>query len=105
MSLPRRSLRDWRDGHGHAVEPALLRADPYERGPSESGMYIRWYGDNLWLFVPVQQKIKELAADFNDFPFQLGASLNVSDLGYKTVMLRDVMQRLTEVETLAMPNT
>ena len=81
-----------------------LRADPYERGPSESGMYIRWYGDNMWLFVPVQQKIKELAADFHDFPFQLGASLNASDLGYKTVMLRDVMQRLTEVETLAMPN-
>jgi hypothetical protein len=24
--------------------------------------------------------------------------------GYKTVMLRDVMQRLTEIETLAMPN-
>jgi arylsulfatase len=81
-----------------------LRADPYERGPSESGMYIRWYADNLWLFVPVQQKIKEPVADFYDFPYQLGASLNASDLGYKTVMLRDVMQRLSEVETLSLPN-
>ena len=35
-----------------------LRADPYERAPSQSGMYIRWYGDNIWLFVPVQQKLK-----------------------------------------------
>ena len=21
-------------------------------------MYIRWYGDNIWLFVPVQQKLR-----------------------------------------------
>jgi hypothetical protein len=38
------------------------------------------------------------------FPFQLGATLNVSDIGYKTIMLHDVMQRLNVVETLAMPN-
>jgi hypothetical protein len=82
-----------------------LRADPYEQTPTEAEMgYLRWYADNMWLFVPVQQKIKELAADFHDFPFQPGASLNASDLSYKTIMLRDVMQRLTEVETLAMPN-
>lgn len=30
-----------------------LRADPYERMPFESGPYIRWYGDNIWLFVPI----------------------------------------------------
>ena len=35
-----------------------LRADPYERASSQSGMYIRWYGDNIWLFVPVQEKLK-----------------------------------------------
>lgn len=35
-----------------------LRADPYEKAPRESGMYIRWYADNIWLFVPVQQKLK-----------------------------------------------
>jgi hypothetical protein len=40
----------------------------------------------------------------SQFPYQLGASLNASDIGYKTIMLRDVIQRLTEVETLAMPN-
>ena len=35
-----------------------LRADPYERASSQSGMYIRWYADNIWLFVPVQEKLK-----------------------------------------------
>jgi hypothetical protein len=28
-----------------------LRADPYERAASQSGIYIGWYGDNVWLFV------------------------------------------------------
>src|SRR5512136_1675353 len=31
-----------------------LRADPYEKMPFEGDMgYLRWYGDNLWLFVPI----------------------------------------------------
>ena len=40
-----------------------LRADPYEKAPHESGMYIRWYADNIWLFVPVQQKLKDFLDD------------------------------------------
>jgi hypothetical protein len=44
----------------------------------------------MWLFVPIQEKIKELAADFRDFPYQPGASLNASDLSDKTVVPRDV---------------
>ena len=40
-----------------------LRADPYEKAPHESGMYIRWYADNIWLFVPVQQKLKAFLDD------------------------------------------
>jgi arylsulfatase len=34
-----------------------LRADPYEKAPRESGLYVRWYADYIWLFVPVQQKL------------------------------------------------
>ena len=40
-----------------------LRADPYEKAPHESGLYLRWYADNIWLFVPVQQKLKALPDD------------------------------------------
>ena len=36
-----------------------LRADPYERAVLDSQMYMRWYADQMWLFVPVQEKIKE----------------------------------------------
>ena len=45
-----------------------LRADPYEKMPFQSGMYIRWYGDNLWLFVPVQQKLKGFLSTITQYP-------------------------------------
>jgi arylsulfatase len=31
-----------------------LRQDPFERFPSESHMYFRWWADKLWTFVPAQ---------------------------------------------------
>jgi hypothetical protein len=35
-----------------------LRADPYEKMPFEGEMgYIRWYGDNFWLFVAIQARV------------------------------------------------
>ena len=45
--------------------PAIvhLRADPYERAVLDSQMYMRWYADQMWLFVPVQEKIKEFLAN------------------------------------------
>ena len=45
-----------------------LRADPYEKAPHESGMYMRWYADNIWLFVPVQQKLKEFLMTLPQYP-------------------------------------
>ena len=37
-----------------------LRADPYEEMWEEGEMgYLRWFGDNMWLFVPIQAKLKE----------------------------------------------
>jgi hypothetical protein len=55
-----------------------LRADPYEKAPHESGMYLRWYADNIWLFVPVQQKLGEFLGRLREFPFQQGSSLNAA---------------------------
>ena len=45
-----------------------LRADPYERMPFESMMYIRWYPDNIWLFVPVGGKLKEFMGSISGYP-------------------------------------
>ena len=49
-----------------------LRADPYEKAPNESGLYLRWYADNIWLFVPVQQKLKAFLADAAGVPVPAG---------------------------------
>ena len=56
-----------------------LRADPYEKAPHESGLYLRWYADNIWLFVPVQQKLKEFLVTLPEYPFQQGSSLNAGE--------------------------
>ena len=47
-----------------------LRADPYEKAPHESAMYMRWYADNIWLFVPVQEKLKAFLDDAAGFSLQ-----------------------------------
>jgi arylsulfatase A-like enzyme len=45
-----------------------LREDPFERFPTESLMYFRWYADKLWTFVPAQQIVGEFIGSFKEFP-------------------------------------
>ena len=86
--------------------PAIvhLRADPYERAVLDSQMYMRWYADNLWLFVPVQEKIKEFLATIPSFPFQEGSSLNAAGINYQTLKAAAALKRLHELESLSAPN-
>ncbi len=79
-----------------------LRADPLEKSPG-SGMYTRWYADNLWLFVPVQQKIKEFLMSIPQYPFQDGDSLNAAGINYNTLKAASALKRLNEIENLAPP--
>jgi arylsulfatase A-like enzyme len=44
-----------------------LRTDPYETS-IDSGMYARFFGDQLWLFVPVQQEVGKWLMTFREFP-------------------------------------
>ncbi len=44
-----------------------LRSDPYEES-LESGLYSRFFGDQLWLFVPVQQEVGKWLMTFREFP-------------------------------------
>ena len=81
-----------------------LRADPYEKAPRESGLYLRWYADNIWLFVPVQQKLKAFLETLPKFPFQQGSSLNAAGINYDSLKAMDAMRRLRELETLPAPN-
>lgn len=80
-----------------------LRADPYEKMPFESGSYIRWYADNIWLFVPIQQKIKEFFTDFEKYPYQAGSGLNAAGINYQTLKVMEAMKRLQHLESLTPP--
>ena len=42
--------------------------------------YLRWYADNMWLFVPVQQKVQSFLASLDGYPFQPGSSLSASGI-------------------------
>jgi arylsulfatase len=66
-------------------------------------MYIRWYADNLWLFVPVQQKIKEFFVDFEKYPFQVGSNLNAAGVNYQTLRAMDALKRLQQLEGITPP--
>ena len=81
-----------------------LRADPYEKAPHESGMYIRWYADNIWLFVPVQQKLKAFLTTLPEYPFQQGSSLNAANINYNSLQAMQALKRLRELETLSPPH-
>jgi arylsulfatase len=57
-----------------------LRADPFEKAPFESEMYLRWMADQMWLFVPAQQYIGQFLATFKEFPARGGSTLSVDQV-------------------------
>ena len=44
-----------------------LRTDPYETS-IDSGLYTRFFADQLWLFVPVQDEVGKWLSTFRAFP-------------------------------------
>jgi arylsulfatase len=83
-----------------------LRADPYEKGPNEADLgYLRWYGDNLWTFVPAQEYIKKFLSTIPDFPFQEGSSLNAAGINYSSLKAAAAMKRLQDLETISLPGS
>lgn len=82
---------------------ANLRMDPYEKGLEEGGGAIDFLARNMWLLVPIQQKIKEFFKDFDKYPYQTGSTLNPSGIGYGLLKQQDALKRIREVETMAAP--
>ncbi len=80
-----------------------LRADPYEKTALESEMYFRWFADNMWLFVPIQQQIKKFIGSIEGYPFQQGSSLNAAGINYGTLKAADALKRLKELESFSPP--
>jgi hypothetical protein len=82
-----------------------LRADPYEKAPHEADMgYLRWYADNMWIFLPIQGVIKEFLGTIPGYPFQEGSSLNAAEINYQTLKAAAALKRLEEIETISRPN-
>jgi arylsulfatase A-like enzyme len=75
-----------------------LRADPYEEMWEESSMYIRWYADNMWLFVPIQAKLKEFFVTLPLYPFQEGSSLNAAGINYDSLKAMKALKVLEKLE-------
>jgi arylsulfatase len=81
-----------------------LRADPYEQMPFESMLYGRWYADLMWLFVPIQQKVKGFLVTIPQFPFQEGGSLNAANINYQSLKAAEAMKRIQQIESFSHPN-
>jgi arylsulfatase len=82
---------------------ANLRMDPYERGMEEGGGAVDFLARNMWLLVPIQQKIKDFFSDFDKFPYQAGSALNAGGINYGMLRMQDAMKRLKDVEGIAPP--
>jgi hypothetical protein len=41
-------------------------------------MYFRWFGDLLWLFVPLQHQLQEFLVTIPQYVFQEGLNLNAA---------------------------
>jgi arylsulfatase len=87
--------------------PAIvnLRADPYEKAMFEAEMgYLRWYAENMWIFVPIQNVIKEFLETIPDYPLQKGSSLSAAGINYGLFDKMEALKRLEELETISRPN-
>ena len=80
-----------------------LHEDPYEMMPFHSANYLRWYIDQMWVMVPMQQVIKNFFATIPDYPFQAGSSLSASNIDYNTLKNAKAMEALKKLEAIARP--
>ncbi|BDD04928.1 arylsulfatase [Aureibacter tunicatorum] len=74
-----------------------LKADPYETAQFESDMYIRWYGDNMWLFVPIKDQIGKFFATLPGYPMQEGTSLNAGNISYQSLKMQKLIKQIEEI--------
>lgn len=75
-----------------------LRADPFEKAPHESGMYLRWMADNMWLFVPIQDVLGDFFKTLPDYPMQQGQMMNPAAIDYQSLGLKGKMQQLDQLQ-------
>jgi len=76
-----------------------LWADPYEEMHEEGDLgYLRWYADNMWLFVPIQDQMRKFFVTLPDYPFQEGSSLSAAGINYNSLNAMKALKMLEELE-------
>jgi len=80
-----------------------LKADPYEHAWEESGLYLRWMADNMWLFVPVADQIQQFLASLEGYPFQQGQTLNPGGINYRSLQALKVLDEIQKKGLLERP--
>jgi arylsulfatase len=81
-----------------------LRADPFEHAYDGSGMYVRWYADNMWMMVPAQSFVQKFLGSIADYPFQAGSSLSAGNIGYSMLKTKDAIQNLKNLMDQSIQN-
>jgi len=72
-----------------------LKANPYERMWQEAVLgYLRWYADNMWLFVPIQAKVQGFLGTLDDYLFQAGSSLSAGGINYRSLKATKILKEL-----------
>ncbi len=80
-----------------------LRADPLEEMWHESSMYLRWMGDQMWLFVPIQEEIRKFIASMEGYPFREGQTLNASGINYQSLKALKILEQIREKGLIERP--
>ncbi len=76
-----------------------LRADPYETMHEEAELgYLKWYADNMWLFVPIQEQLRNFFSTIPDYPFQEGSTLSAAGINYNSLKAMNALNMLKELE-------
>ncbi|NOQ78295.1 MAG: sulfatase-like hydrolase/transferase [Gammaproteobacteria bacterium] len=76
-----------------------LRADPFEKGYNESALYLRWYADMMWLFVPTQEKVAQFISSLEGYPMQEGMELNPGGINYKSLKAMKALHELKGIKS------
>ncbi|GAD88639.1 putative sulfatase [Vibrio halioticoli NBRC 102217] len=75
-----------------------LRADPFEKAPHESGMYLRWMADNMWLFVPVQDELGKFFVTLDQYPRQQGQVLNPAAISQTSLGVKAKLDQIDSMQ-------
>ena len=81
-----------------------LRADPFESASTDSGMYLRWYAENMWLMVPAQNFVRSFFTTIGEYPFQAGGTLSAGNVGYGTIERQKALGNLKQLMDISIRN-